>query len=50
MRNEDRVVFFTGTSLHWISSFNQGAEMCNLLFLRLMINQDYPGIHPDRIK
>ena len=25
-------------------------EMCNLPFLRLMINHDYPGIYPDRIK
>ena len=25
-------------------------EMCNLPFLRLMINHDCPGVHPDRIK
>ena len=25
-------------------------EICNLPFLRLMINHNYPGIHPDWIK
>ena len=25
-------------------------EMCNLPFLRLLINHDYPVIHPDWIK